>query len=255
MGASEVDGAVVEASEGPRKAVRLTERDRQIVGLVCELGVVPREALSVAWSWSRQARDRRLAVLEAEGLIGSIRLASEEPGALVATSAGADLVGSELPPGQVTLASWEHTVAVGMLGARLFAAGVALDHLVSERRMRVAERAGRGRWSIEVGSRWHRGDLAALRTDDPDGPAVVFEIERTPKSVARLASILRAWTVEPRIDAVVYLATPSTIRRIDRAIADADAQDRVFARPLPARADDGAWTKTVAWAARAVVPS
>ena len=239
----------------PPAAVRLTERDRQIVGLVCELGVVPREALSVAWSWSRQARDRRLSVLESAGLIASVRLALEEPGALLATSAGAELVGSELPPGQVTLASWDHTIAVGMLGARLFAAGVALDHLISERRMRVDERQKRGRWSIEIGSKWHRGDLAVLMSDDPAGPAAVFEVERSPKSVARLTSIVRGWMVEPRIEAVAYLATPSTIRRVVRAIDDAGAEDSVLARALPNRGDEAAWTKTIEFLARGVVTS
>ena len=89
------------------------------------------------------------------------------------------------------------------------------------------------------GSLLHRPDLVLWPEASEDELPVAVEVELTIKAHARLIDICRAWARCRCVAGVVYLAPPEVERRSQRAVAKADAGERIAVVPLDALPQPG----------------
>jgi hypothetical protein len=174
---------------------------------------------------SPSAAATRLRMLLRAGYLTGERPFRAEPTLYQVTSRGLRAVGSDLPrPREVDLAVYRHEAGVAWLalGAQRGIFGPASD-VVSDRRMRSQDGrapAGEERFGVRLGAagpgghdRLHYPDLV-LVTDT--GHRVAFELELTLKGRRRREGILNAYSLDRRIDAVVYLMDDPARRRAMR---------------------------------------
>lgn len=175
----------------------------------------------------------RLRALSAAGYLTDEHPLTGEPTLYRVTTAGLRAIGSDLPrPRQADLATFRHeagmawlTVAAerGMFGP--------LARIVSERRMRSDD--GRGdeeRPTFGVQLRGGRGGLhyPDLLVVTDTGHRIAFELELTSKPRRRLEAILGAYSLDRRIDGVVYLVDdPQRRRAIRESVRRVGIGDRV----------------------------
>jgi hypothetical protein len=154
------------------------------------------------------------------------------------TTPGLRVIGSDLPAPreEVNLATYRHEAGVAWLalGAQRGIFGPASD-VVSDRRMRSQDgraSAGEERFGVRLGAagpgghdRLHYPDLL-LVTDT--GHRVAFELELTLKGRRRREGILNAYSLDRRIDAVVYLMdNPARRRAMRESVRRLGIGDRV----------------------------
>jgi hypothetical protein len=182
----------------------------------------------------RTNAQRRLCGLVRKGLLEHRRVLHRRPGVYLATRAGLDFVGLELPPARVDLRSYEHDVEIVWLSLvleREFGA----DAVLTERELRsrdmsaawTAHNGGarvRPRYAVATGSgRAPRGlhfpDLA-VEKGAPRGGLLAIELERTSKGAARRREIVAAYQNGIHVDQVRYYGTPDSLRAIERTVAE-----------------------------------
>jgi hypothetical protein len=143
------------------------------------------------------------------------------PACYLITRRGLRTVGSSLPPPRLDLLTVEHEIGLGWLWLAAHRGSFgALREVISERRMRSEDGVRSpyaAPWAVRVpglgghgGSRLHYPDLM-LHT--ASGHRVAVELELTGKSRARREGILRAYSGERRVDAVLYLVERESIGR------------------------------------------
>jgi len=214
--------------------VRVTDRDRQLVGWVGRLGAAGVADVSVRFGLGRTAGYRRVAACIEAGLLDRVRLLYGAPALLVPTRRGLRWAGLEaLGPSRVGVATFGHWAATARLAALLEARGALLW---SERELRHHEReAGRLIASVEVDRRGerrlHRPDLVLI--DRAGGLPVAIEVELTVKGSRRLSSICRGYARARHIAGARYYAAPEPARALERAIDTVMAHDLIDVRPLP----------------------
>jgi hypothetical protein len=211
-----------------------------VVEWAARLGAITAESLAVRDRSSAASARARLAGAERAGLLRRSSPLRDSPALYIATRGGLRVVGlSSLDTCRVSASNAAHLAAVA------FAASVLErcypDHeLRGERELRHEEREMRAPIASARlcaagarGSLWHRPDLVlspALR----EGLPTAVEVELTVKAPRRLREICRAWARTRCVAGVVYLAAPPVERALRRAIARADAAERVIVLPLSA---------------------
>lgn len=184
--------------------------------------------LARACGVSSRLAQGRLAALEQRGEVSSRRLLHGSPALHVLTRAGLRAAGrAELEPVVLSAAGFAHMLAVAQVAVALEDAG---HRVGGERELRAWERLeGRPLASAEVGLgpdggvALHRPDLVCWEGGRP----IAIEVELSVKAPERLAAIVRGWARSRVIDGVVYYATPTVMRALERALRSESAGERV----------------------------
>lgn len=228
------------ARRGPR-AVRVTDRDRELLEFTAEHRLVLSAHLEVLLGISDHAARARLRALTGAGLLVRRAVFERGPAWHQIARPGLAVIGSSLPPPREDLRSYHHDVGVAWLwlAARDGAFG-PLEEVVAERRMRSCD-AGRdpgaeplgvriGGAGPRGGERLHYPDLL-LRT--ADGRRLALELELSPKGHARLEGILAGYGADRRVDRVVYVVESKALaNRIASAARRVGVSDLVFIQPV-----------------------
>jgi hypothetical protein len=200
---------------------RLTERDGELLSFIAEHRLALPTHVAVLLGTSTAASTTRLNKLVDAGYMRRHTAFPGEPRSYQITANGLAVIASSLPTPRVDLRAYEHDVGVAWLwlAARGGAFG-AVQEIVGERRLRSTD--GRrepdaeplgvrlGGFGAHGRERLHYPDLV-LRT--ADGRRLALELELTPKSRARLETILAGYGADPRFEGVVYLVERSTVAR------------------------------------------
>jgi hypothetical protein len=78
----------------------------------------------------------------------------------------------------------------------------------------------------------HRPDLVIWPSVGTNGLPLAIEVELTIKAPRRLAEICRAWARARHIEGALYIAPAGARRALERAIATAQAGERIAVIPL-----------------------
>ena len=234
---------------GARTGSQITERDRELLGLLAEhrVMVVPQVAVGLGVADGTAAA--RLRHLHELRLIGYEAIFREQPAAAWIARRGLDAIESRLPPPSIDLKGYRHDIGVGWmwLAAQRGAFG-SVSALVSEREMRshdlrsdrTAEPFGVALGGLDSYGRMtrHYPDLL-LATGD--GTRVALELELTAKSTRRLDTIMRGYAGDGRIDSALYLVpTVSLERLITAAVTRAGIPDLVRVERMASAVIEGA---------------
>lgn len=216
------------------------ERDRQLVCFVGRHGLVAMRHVMDALGVGRTAAYRRVAACEERGLIERLEILRSEAGLLRATRDGLRYAGLGVPRAKVSPGTVNHMLRCTTVGRQLEAQH-GPDRVLTERELRFAEQVeGKKIASAEVGEyrggpRLHRPDLVVVA----EIGTIAVEVELTPKSPARLQSILRGWKWEvmaKKVAEVRYLCAPGEARRaVERAVAKINAENHIVIAEAPSR--------------------
>jgi hypothetical protein len=213
---------VSDPSEPRRKRVRnvhVTERDVRLLGFIAEHRLVLPTQAGRFLGTSAGAADARIRALASEGLLFRETRFHREPPYCQVTRAGLALIGSDLPPPKFDVAEYQHDVGVAWLwlAARGGTFG-QLQEVIAERRMRSSD-AKRDRLeqpiAVRLGGvgprgreRLHYPDLVLV---EASGRRIALELELTRKGRTRREAILSGYSLDRRIDKVLYLVENRSI--------------------------------------------
>jgi Helix-turn-helix domain len=226
-----------------RKSLMPTPERVAIMQWTARMGAVTAAALADRLDVTIASARGQLQVLERVGWLTRTRPLAEQPALYTATRAGlrtAALRG--LDPCRVSASNTHHLIVCSSVAAAM--ERCYPDHLLlGERELRRDERErgvplasarlGRG---PDGGPLLHRPDLVLWPKDPQDGDdlPVAIEVELTVKAPRRLADICRAWARARHVAGVLYLAPPQVQRALQRAVAQAQAGERIAVVPLAA---------------------
>ena len=221
---------------GPSAPTRpLDETDRQMLAFAAEHRFAVTGQLAAVVSLSPGWASRRIRRLADAGLLASDAPLRHQPAAHQITPAGLRAIASDLPrPQPVDLALYRHDLGLAwlMVLARRGRFGT-YARVVGEREMRShdgrfdldSDPVGTRRLGVLLpgegpggGSRMHYPDLLLVT---PQGRHVAIELELSTKTPGRRERILKAYRLDPRVDAVLYLVPT---RAAGRAIAQSAAR-------------------------------
>jgi hypothetical protein len=216
----------------------ITNRDKAVVKWIGRIGAADPEQVMARFGMGRTVTYRRLAVLEAAGLIERSRLLYQQSGLAVATRAGLRLVGLEdlgvarLSPASV--AHWQASTTIAVLLERRYGPG----SVGGVREIRAAERAtDRPIATAPIGVTKHLPDLVVWGPDGPGRPGgMAVEVELTAKAPKRLEQIVRGWrraVGHGVISGVLYVCSPEGMRAVTRAVDVTYAQQQVRTAAMP----------------------
>jgi len=211
-------GIVLCCMPGGPRSDRISQRDLEVLEFVARFGVVPRSASAVWAGTGRTVTITRESRLRGWGLLEVYRGPGDLGVVELVTAEGLRVVGrSDLRAPGFALGSVVHDCAVACEAAQFEAEGW---ETLSEREIFADERrAGRGRWSAELGQgRVHRADL--LRWKDRNEVEAV-EVELAAKGSARLDELLRGWrraVGEGRLGGVLYRCGGGVVDVVARAV-------------------------------------
>jgi hypothetical protein len=216
----------------------LTPEQLDIVRWTASLGAVTAEALALRLGVSLASARSRLSVAQRRGLLSRERLLAGASPLFTVTRAGlraADVRG--IGPSGVSAGGANHLMVCAVAAAAL--ERCYPDHrLVGERELHRDEReCGHSLASVVLGSagsgasRSHHPDLV-LWPGGAGGLPVAVEVELTVKASRRLEEICRAWARCRSVVGVLYLATDSVQRALERAIEEARAWEQIVVVPL-----------------------
>lgn len=176
-----------------------------------------------------------LDVLHARGLVCRHEVFRDQPPAYTVTAAGLRLLGSRLGAPRLDVSVYRHDMGVAWawLAARAGRWGEA-ETILSERTLRSRDRiigpegTGGGRLAVRLPGtgpagrpRLHYPDLVIGLTG---GRRLAVELEISGKGARRLATILRGYVGDPRVDGILYLVDqPATSRAVQGAARAAGA--------------------------------
>jgi hypothetical protein len=221
---------------------RITDRDEAIVRFVGLQVAV--EARQIAL-WQRMDRAhvfRRCKRLVELGLLRQERVVHGRPGLYLATKAGLDFAGLELPAARLNLWSYAHAVELVWLYIDL-ERDFAAEGILTERQIRTLE--GRAAWEAERSRVRHRPRYAldgsagprSLHYPDlvveggaPNGGLLFVELELSVKAAERRREIVRSYLHGSQAERVRYYAAGEALRAIRRTVDGAHAGDVVELR-------------------------
>jgi hypothetical protein len=200
------------------------------------LGAVTAEALAEREVCTPASARGRLQAARRAGLLSCARPLHGRPPIYTATPAGLRATGlGGLDPSRVSASNAAHAIECAAVAVRLERAYP--DHSVmGERQLRGEERAhGAALASAVLGIRpdgaplLHRPDLVLwpAETTARGSLPLAVEVELTVKAPQRLLEICRAWARCRCVAGVIYLAAPDVMGPLGRAIAKAQAGERV----------------------------
>jgi hypothetical protein len=216
----------------------VTSRDTEVVDWIGRVGAADPGHVMARFEMGRTVTYRRLAALEAAGLIERSRLLHGQSGLTVATRAGLRLCGLEdLGVARISAASvahWQASTTIAVLLERRHGPG----SVGGVREIRAAARAiGREVAAVQVGATWHLPDLVVWGPAGPGLPGgMAVEVELTAKAPRRLEQIVRGWrrAVSQGVTSpVLYVCSPEALRAVARAVAATEAQQQVRTAAMP----------------------
>jgi hypothetical protein len=211
----------------------------EIIQWVARLGAVTAEALAVRQATSVASARSRLLAAERRGLLSRRRPLTGAPALYTITAAGLRASGVRgVDPCRITPANAPHAIACAGVAAALERR--YSDHrLLGERELRRDEREsgaqlasaclGHGPGDAPL---LHRPDLVLWPKPPDGGLPVAVEVELTVKAPRRLLEICLAWARCRCVAGVLYLAPEAVERALERAIAGAQASERIVVLPL-----------------------
>jgi hypothetical protein len=207
------------------------------------LGAVTAEALAERAAVPVSTARAKLVAGVRERLLVHQRPLADRPALYTLTATGRRLAGLPgLDHCRVTPSNALHLIECAGVAAAL-ERGYPDHRVGGERELRLAEREHGGELaSARIGTGaagealLHRPDLVLWPLVPERGLPVAVEVELTVKAPRRLADICRAWARCRCVSGVVYLASPEVEQPLARAIARADAAERVLVVPLAALA-------------------
>jgi hypothetical protein len=221
---------------------RTISRERMdVLQWTARVGAVTAEALAGRKRTTVATAQSRLRAAEQRGLLSRQAPLAGKPALYTITPAGLRASGARgLEPARVSPANASHLIVCAWVAAAL--ERCYPDHSVlGERELRRDEREcgkplasavlGRGRDGQPL---VHRPDLVLWPAGVEAGLPVAVEVELTVKSRRRLAGICLAWARCRWVAGVLYLVTPGVERAVARALAQADAGERIVVVPLAA---------------------
>jgi hypothetical protein len=209
---------------------RITERDEAIVRFVGLQVAVEARQIAV---WQRMDRAhvfRRCKRLVELGLLRQERVVHGRPGLYLATKAGLDFAGVELPAARLNLWSYAHAVELVWLYIDL-EREFGADRVITERQIRTLE--GRAAWEAERSRLRHRPRLAldgsggprSLHYPDlvveggaPDGGLLFVELELSVKGAERRREIVRSYVRGSHVERVRYYAARDALAAMRRTV-------------------------------------
>ncbi len=221
-----------------------------LLSWTASIGAVTAEALADLQRGTLASARSRLTAAVRAGRLRRHRPLAGHPSLYTITRAGLRSGGLRgLEPCRVSAANAMHLITCARVAALL--AGAYPDHRVAgERELRRDERDfGASLASARLGTQspgrspLHRPDLVlwpgalgasghACGDSRTRHRPVAVEVELTVKAHDRLTEICRAWARCRDVAGVIYVAAPETERALARAIAEADAEERVVVVPL-----------------------
>jgi hypothetical protein len=211
-------------------------RDRELVRLIGRHGAMTLKQVMWAMGVGRTATYRRFQRCEAAGLVERLTIPGIGP-VLHTTREGLRYAGLGLPVAAISPGGIDHMLRCTSLAIRI--EQLHPDRRVFTEREIVLEESIRGGAlaSVAVGRfrgrpKMHRADLL-VESEGSEGEKLLvpFEVELTPKSPARLRTIIAAWANAVRagrFPLVYYSCEPGqTYRAVERAIASAHAKGAV----------------------------
>lgn len=221
-------------------AARLTDRDRELLSFAAEHRLVLAAHVGALCRTSATAAYRRLHALTSAGYLRQRVVFHQEPGCYQITTKGLAAIGSRYPAPRFDLSCYRHDVGIAWLWLLAQRGRFGpMREVISERRLRshdaTHDRSG-DPLGVRLGGvgavgreRLHYPDLLLISSD---GDRIAVELELTPKGRARRERILTGYAIDPRIEAVLYLAgRPAVGRAIEASAARAGISDRVFVAP------------------------
>jgi hypothetical protein len=212
-----------------------------ILQWTARIGAVTAEALAHRHGISVASARARLRAAERARLVVRRRPLAGQPALYTVTRAGMRASGLQgLDPCRVSASNALHAIECARAAAAL--ERCYPDHRVlGERELRAEERqsgaplaSARMPPGIYRGRSLHRPDLVLWPRGADAGLPVPVEVELTVKAPQRLADICRSWARCRSVAGVLYLAAPEVQAALGRAIAKADASERVVVVPLDA---------------------
>jgi hypothetical protein len=234
---------------GLRAGSQITERDRELLGLLAEQRVMVVPQVAAGLGVSDRTAAARLQHLQRQRLIAYEAIFRGQPAATWITRRGLDAIESHLPQPRIDLKGYRHDIGVGWmwLAARGGAFG-AVATLTSEREMRSHDlRSDRSvePFGVALGGIDSYGRMTRHYPDvmlgTTEGTRVALELELTAKSGRRLDAIMRGYAGDGRIDRTFYLVpTESLERLISGAVTRAGISDLVRVGRLVSPVIEGA---------------
>lgn len=203
------------------------------MGAVTAEALAHREGRTPASSRAKLSRARR------DGLMLAQRPLTGRPTLYTATAAGVRASGlSGLDPCRVSASGAQHLIACVHVAAVL-ERGYPEHQVSGERELRRRERSAGTPIASAVLSRTsdrgrllHRPDLVIWPPAGARGLPLAIEVELTIKAPRRLAEICRAWARSRHVEGALYIAPAEVRRALERAIAMAQAGERIAVVPL-----------------------
>lgn len=217
-----------------------TSEQIEIVRWAASLGAITAEALALRLQTTVASARARIAGARRRGLLSRDCPLAGGPSLFTSTRAGLRACGSRgIQPCKVSSSNANHLIACAAVAAALERCYPS-HRVIGERELRRDEREyQRPLASAQLGAlhggegRQHRPDLV-LWPSAPGGLPVVVEVELTIKASRRLAAICRGWARCRLVEGVLYLAPGDVERALERAVAEAQARERVAVVPLDA---------------------
>lgn len=220
-----------------RNGFRITERDEAIVRFVgLQVGAEARQI--AGWQAMDKAHVfRRCARLVELGLLRQERVLHGRPGLYLATKAGLDFAGLDLPAARVSVWSYVHAVELVWLFIDLereFGPG----RVLTERQIRSVE--GRAVWHARRSHERHRPRYALDGSGGPrslhfpdlvvegggaNGGTLFVELELSVKASERRREIVHSYLRSPHVERVRYYAAGDAFAAMQRTVDGAHAHD------------------------------
>jgi hypothetical protein len=213
----------------------------EIVRWTARIGAVTAEALAERADVTLQSARARLVAAERVELLSRRRPLTGQPALYVVTPAGMRTSGLRgLDPCRVSASNAGHLIACAWVAAALERCYPG-QRVLSERELRRDERergaelASARLFPGPDGTRQlHRPDLVLWPDPADERLPVAVEVELSVKGPRRLADICRAWARCRRVAGVLYLVAPPVRSPLERAVAKAQAGERIVVVALDA---------------------
>jgi hypothetical protein len=221
-----------------------------IVEWTARIGAVTAEALADRANTTLESARARLLAAERAQLLSRRRPLTGQPALYTVTPAGLRASGLRgLDPCRVSASNARHLIVCARVAAALERCYPG-QRVLGERELRREEREhGSELASARIGVGpdgarvLHRPDLVLLPDLAEEGLPVAVEVELSVKTPRRLAAICRAWARCRCVAGVLYLVAPQVRRPLERAVAGAQAGERIVVVALDALPRSGSHSK------------